>query len=113
MIFKPEEKLLIIERRTFQEDIQRHFIGVLVAATDHNIRIIGHPWVYNFKLGMYERRPEQRERVFHLSERQVIIVLPPEADLEAVRYSINAGRQAYVTGGQTFSLEITEFVSLG
>jgi hypothetical protein len=108
MLLKPTEKVHIIERRLFNEDVRRHFIGEVIECSEFAVRIKGHTWVYDNSRGFYQMRPEPRERVFFLGDRLTLNVLPLDADLSSVVYD-SESEALRVTDGKTFSLEITEF----
>lgn len=102
------EKVHIIERRLFPEDVRRHFVGEVVACTENAFRVKGYPWIFDGAKGFF-RRPEMRERVVSLSDRVMINVLPPEAKVDKVKYVIEPGKGIVVTDEKTFRLEISEF----
>lgn len=108
MIFQPGEKIHIIERRYFVEDLRRHFAGEITECTDTVLRIQGYAWVFDVGSSEFVRKPEKRERVIHLGERLTINVMPPDVDVDELKYE-NLPEGRVVTDGKNFSLEISEF----
>lgn len=41
MLLKQNEKLHIVERRLFNDDLRRHFIGEVVECSDSAVRVTG------------------------------------------------------------------------
>ncbi|MBI4285517.1 MAG: hypothetical protein HY670_06410 [Chloroflexi bacterium] len=108
MIMDPGEKVHVIERRAFPEDVRRHFIGEVVRCTAEAIRLRGHAWVFDKVKGSFVRMPEKRERIVYPDNRLVINIIPREVNLDDVKY-IQQPQRLVVTDGKKFSLEITEF----
>jgi hypothetical protein len=103
------DKVHIITRRLFPEDIRRHFAGEVLESSGDQIRTEGYVFIYNQATNEYERRPEKRIRIFSLSGAGVIvIVLPKTADLEALHY-VSVNNRLKCTDGKQFSMDINEF----
>jgi hypothetical protein len=108
MILEQGEKVHITERRYFADDLRRHLAGEVVGCTEQAVRGKGYVWVFDTVSG-FVRKPEKRERILSLADRLTINVLPPEADLDAMKYVDTPQQGLVVTDETTFSLEITEF----
>jgi hypothetical protein len=109
MILEPGEKVHIVERRYFADDVRRHLIGEVLKCTEQAIRLKGNVWVFDMANGRFVRKPDSRERIVCLGDRLTINVLPPEADLGAAKYVTDPQRGLLLTDDKSFSLEITEF----
>jgi hypothetical protein len=109
MILEPGEKVHIVERRYFTDDVRRHLIGEVLKCTTQSVRIKGYVWVFDNVNGRFVRKPEKRERIVYLGNRLTINVIPPEVDLEAVKYVADPQKGLQVTDGKEFFLEVTEF----
>jgi hypothetical protein len=112
MILEPGEKVHIIERRYFTDDIRRHVAGQVLRCTDQAIRLKGYVWVFDIANERFIRKAEERERIICLADRLTINVLPPEADLDATKYVADPQRGLVFTDERTFSLEVTEFTAM-
>lgn len=112
MILEQGEKVHIIERRYFADDLRRHLVGEVVGCTEQSVRVKGYIWVFDVANGRFVRKPEKRERILSLADRLTINVLPPEANLDTVKYVDTPQRGLVVTDETTFSLEITEFSTM-
>jgi hypothetical protein len=109
MILEQGENVHIIERRYFTDDVRRHLVGKVIKCTEQAIRLKGYVWVFDIANGRFIRKPERRERIVCLYDRLTINVLPPEVDLDAVKYVTDSQRGLVATDEKSFSLEITEF----
>lgn len=103
------EKIHIVERRYFPEDIRRHFCGEVLDSTEHLIRIIGYVWVFNTSTNQYNKKPEKRERVFCLGDRLTINIINKETDIDTIKYSYNKEQGHFATDSKSFTLNISEF----
>jgi hypothetical protein len=108
MIFETGEKVHIIERRQFAEDLRRHIVGEIIMCTEHAIRLKGYVWVFDQMKG-FVRKPDKRERVIYLSDRSNINIIPAEVNLDEIKYVNVPKKGLFVTDGKKFSLEISEF----
>jgi len=108
MILDVGEKVHIVERRYFADDIRRHLVGEIVRSSDNAIRVKGYVWVFDEMKG-FVRKPEVRERVIYPSDRSTINIIPKEVDLGELKYAISPREGLIVTDGKKFNLSINEF----
>jgi predicted RNA-binding protein with TRAM domain len=110
MIFKAKEKVHVIQKRAFETDVRRHFIGEVTEAGDSAIRVQGYAFIFDTSTNQYIRRPELRERVISLVDGALITnILPPNANIGKACYAMSKDDHLCVTDGETFSLDINEF----
>ena len=103
------EKLHIMTRRNFPDDLRRHFVGEVVAISGNAMRVEGYAFVFNPTSLEYKRREELRTRIFAIADTQLIInVMPQAVKIDRLRYATPDGRLV-VTDGVSFSLDINEF----
>ena len=103
------EKVHVITRRAFKEDIRRHFAGTVTAAVGALIRVDGYAFVFNPVTLDYVFRPEFRTRIFGIGDSSEIVNIIPQASvLERMRYELQEGRLV-VTDGVTVALDINEY----
>ncbi len=103
------EKLHIMTRRLFADDVHPHFVGEISALAGPLFRVQGYSFVFDSGTNSYIKHPEARTRLFSLSDAgHIINVIPQEVDLNSLHYGIVAGRLA-ITDSRGFSLEINEF----
>ena len=103
------DKLHIMTRRLFADDVHPHFVGEITAVAGALFKALGYSFVFDSGTNSYVKHPEPRTRVFSLSGAgHIINVIPQEVDLNLLQYRIVAGRLA-ITDSRGFSLEINEF----
>ncbi len=106
-VLSPGEKVHLVFRRLFPGDVRRHFVGEIQAVADDQIRVTGHAFVFDEHSNEYQRKPEQRTRVFSLSTPVNVNVIPTGVDPAQVFYCERAGRLV-VTDGGDFTLDVNE-----
>ena len=110
MILEPGTKLHVITRRTFEDDLRRHFAGEVMRATDMTAMIRGYTFVLSTTRNEFVRRPERRTRIMSLVDAgNIINVIPRDVDLESLAYIYGEDRRLMVTDGKDFRLDINEF----
>ena len=110
-VLEPGDKLHIMTRRLFEDDVRRHFVGKVIAISNSLVELRGYTFIFQAGVNDYSRLPEPRTRIFGLeSSGYVVNKLPREIDVEAVRYK-TVDNRVVVTDGKSFSLPINEFGS--
>ncbi len=109
MILEKDEKVFIVERKYFNEDVRRFFCGEVIACSENLLRAKGYVWFMSHRLNQFVKKPELRERIFCLNNRLVINVMPRDLDLGLVHYSFDQKRGHLITDGKDYSLNIDEF----
>ena len=103
------EKLHIMTRRLFADDVHPHFVGEVSAVSGPLFKAHGYAFVFDSGTNSYVKHPQTRTRVFSLSDAgHIITVIPQEVDLNSLEYHVVSGRLA-ITDGRGFSLEINEY----
>ncbi|MDH3225515.1 MAG: hypothetical protein OEM67_00275 [Thermoleophilia bacterium] len=103
------DKLHIMTRRLFADDVHPHFVGEVSAVAGPLFKAQGYSFVFDSGTNSYVKHPEARTRLFSLSDAgHIINVIPQEVDLNSLQYRVVAGRLA-ITDSRHFSLEINEF----
>ena len=105
----PGDKLHIITRRLFHEDVRRHFAGEVVSASDELFEIQGYTFVFHSGTNEYRKRPEIRTRIFSLADAgHIVNKIPREVDIASLEYRVVESRLV-VTDSSGFVLDINEF----
>jgi hypothetical protein len=113
MVLEEGEKVHVITRRLFDNDLRRHFVGEVQAASEVAVRLEGYVFVFNPGNNQYERRPERRLRVISLADSgNIINVIPAYVDLDALSYQTSAENRTVFTDSKSFSLDINEFSAI-
>ena len=103
------DKLHIMTRRLFADDVHPHFACEIIAVDGPVFRAKGFPFVFDSGTNSYLKHADLRTRLFSLNDAgHIINVIPREVDLNSLHYRVVEGRLA-ITDGRGFSLEINEF----
>ncbi len=103
------EKLHIITRRNFAEDLRRHYAGTVQSVDGDLVRLRGYTFVFNAVMNEYRRRPEIRTRIFSLGDAQLIInVIPEDTHMEDLAYR-KIDDRLVITDSKSFRLDVNEF----
>lgn len=109
-VLNVRDKVHIVTRRSFPQEVRRHFVGEIVAATDSAIRAEGYVFIFDEGRNAFSRKVERRTRIFGFTASDFIInVIPTTTDLEAVTYRVNEQGSTVCTDGKNFSLDVNEF----
>jgi len=110
MIIQKNEKVHIITRRLFEGDLRRHFVGIVMDASEHAIKVRGFVYVFDEGKNEFVRRDGERQRLFSITDADLVInLLPSGALISNIRYQLDEQRNRIVTDGETFTLNINEF----
>jgi hypothetical protein len=103
------DKLHIITRRLFHDDIRRHFAGEVTNRSSELYELQGYTFGFNSSSNQYSKRPELRTRIYSLGEAGYIVnKLPREIDIASLKYQV-VEKRLVVTDLAGFSLDINEF----
>jgi hypothetical protein len=103
------EKLHIMTRRLFADDVHPHFVGEISAVAGPLFKAQGYSFVFDSGTNSYIKHPKARTRLFSLSDAgHIITLIPQEVDLNLLEYRLVSGRLT-ITDSHGFSLEINEF----
>lgn len=103
------DKLHIMSRRFFEEDLRRHFIGEVTGASDSLIEVRGYTFIFQTGVNEYRRLPEERTRIFSLGESGYVVnKIPKNVEVGSVVYRV-IDKHLVVSDGGSFSLPINEF----
>jgi len=109
MTLQVGEKIHIIERRYFKEDLRRHFVGEITQVGQSTFRCLGYVWIFDSSKTTFVRKDQKRERVFLPTDRTVINIIPSEVDLEKIIYVNQLEKGMVVSDQENFILDINEF----
>ncbi len=109
MVLKVGEKIHVIVRRKWEDDVRRHFVGEVAEAAENVARVKGYVFVFNPAKYEYVKRPEFRDRIVSLTDGgNIINIIPSTVDLDNVSYQMSKSNRLVFTAGE-YSLDINEF----
>jgi hypothetical protein len=110
MIFEKGEKVHIITRRQFENDVRRHFAGIVIDSSDFTMRVEGYVFVHNLSDNQFEKRPEKRIRIVSLVDANNLInVIPRNIEIDALEYLTSDDNRLVLTDKNDYSLDINEY----
>ena len=93
MIVANGEKLHIIIRRVFEEDVRRHFVCEIAESEGAVVRAEGYTFVFNRSKNEFVKKPEKRFGIFDLASAGYIVnIIPEEVMLENLTYKYSDAR---------------------
>ena len=109
VVLQRGEKLHIISRRFFENDVRRHFVGEVEEISETAVRVSGYVFVLDKGRNEFVRHSDKRTRVFPLPDIGLIInVLPRDVEIDNVVYS-RVGQHMVCTDGDLFTMNLHEF----
>lgn len=110
MLLEPADTIHVITRRSFEDDLRRHFAGRVIQASEMTAKVEGYAFVHDSNTNTFVRRPTKRVRLISLIDAANLInVLPRAVNLDLLTYQISKEGRLVVTDGLSFSLDINEF----
>lgn len=110
-VVAPGDKLHIMTRRLFPDDLRRHFAGEVIRVAGELCELNGYAFVFHPSSNEYQKRPKLRTRVFSLGDAiHIVNKLPRDLKVDELAYRIVDGRLV-VSDDSGFLLEINEFGS--
>ncbi len=109
-LLNPGEKIHVIQRRRFEKDVRRHFVGQVEGYEHGMARTSGYVFVIDdLNKHMFVRRPDRRIKLVPVASGDVIVnVIPESVDLEKVTYEVK-DRMLWVTDGSVWRMDLKEF----
>ena len=110
MIVKPGEKVHVVVRRAFVQDVRRHFIGEVMDATESLIRVEGYAYLYDTNTNLFVKKNYSHVRIFSLvAGVNIICILPRTTNLKKVAYRLTEKNRMVLTDGESLTMDVNEF----
>ena len=106
-LLKPGEKIFVVERRLFKDDLRRHFVGEVELCTNVGFRAKGYPFYYHEAERSYVRKARPRTRAFTFNSNLIIYLLPRDSDIESVNY-VATEKKLTLTDRRSFELDVSD-----
>ncbi len=104
------EKVVVITRRFFETDLRRHFVGQIEEVTETVMRVFGYAFIFDEITHEFIRRNDQRVRIVSIVDADnIIIVIPSDVAIDSVHYETDDRGRRYITDGNTFRMNVSEF----
>lgn len=106
-IIQSGEKVFVIHRQQFSGDSRRHFFGVVDSSSGLLARVTGRVFGVDSRTNQFVPRDRSRTRIIPLNSSGIIVnVIPPEVDIDQIKYSSIAGGQLHITDGSSWHLDL-------
>ena len=106
----PNDRLLIIDRKLFRDDLTKLFVGVVEDYEEGVVRMHGYSYHINpYQIGT-ERRAEERVRIVSLHGTDICYVLPRELNITQVAVK-HTTKSVTLSDGQVWTLDLTDYLT--
>ena len=113
MLLNKGDKLHVIVRRNFKDDLRRRFVGAVQKSTDLAALLEGYAFVYNPFSNKFLKKPEKQFFLISLVDSGLIInLIPSNVNLEDLYYQKNPENRHVLTDNKSFISDINEFSEL-
>jgi len=103
------DRVVIIDRRLFRDDITRIFVGVVEECEDRVIRARGFGYHVNpYEVAGMEPRGEERVRVVAIDAGDIIFLLPRDQDIGRLHLK-RSPKAMSLTDGK-FAMDLSDFL---
>ena len=103
------DKLHVITRRLFEDDVRRHFMGEVIGNTGSLCELQGYVIIYDTGRAEWVRQPELRKRIFSLADAgHIVNRIPRSVEVDNLHYEVIDG-ELLLTDDREFELNINEF----
>jgi len=110
MIVKPGEKIHVIIRRQFLDDIRRHFVGEVKESLDNIVKVEGDVFILDPNINLFVKKPNAQTRIISLIDGlNIITILPAATNLKGLSYKLSKNNRMVVTDGESFYMDVNEF----
>jgi len=110
MIIEPGEKIHVIVRRRFFDDIRRHFVGEVKESFDSIVKVQGYVFILDPSINLFVKKPHGQTRLISLIDScNIVTIIPTETKLEKLVYKFSENNRMIVTDGDAFCMDVNEF----
>jgi hypothetical protein len=109
MILEAGSKILVVHRRLFETDHSRFFLGIVDGYDQGVAKVRGNTWMRDPFTAEYFQKGDLRTKLVAVGSGTLLIYeLPPETDLQAIRFAANKDGKLLLTDGKQLKVDLTE-----
>lgn len=109
MILDKGYKILVLQRRLFEEDHARFFVGIVDGYENGVVRATGTSWIRNTYSGKFERKQDLRTKILSIGSGTLVVYqLPSGCDLNALEFQVDASQNLILTDGASLRMDLSE-----
>ncbi|REJ77321.1 MAG: hypothetical protein DWQ47_13100 [Acidobacteria bacterium] len=110
MVLKKGESIHVINRRAFETDLRRHFLGVVQEIEGSIVRLVGNAIVYDSTKNIFVQREDQRTRILDIGSAGYIVnVISESVNIKELKYKYDNNNRLVLTDDKAFTMDINEF----
>ncbi len=114
MLVKPGEKVHVVTRRQFEDDVHGHFVGEIMLINGTAARLQGYAFIFDTADNQFTKKPEVRTTIVDLAESGYIVnIIPHEVHVDDLTYTVSRKKRLILSDGKDFELDIHELGANG
>ncbi|MBL1217804.1 MAG: hypothetical protein D8M59_09945 [Planctomycetes bacterium] len=104
------ERIHVIVRRTFCEDLRRHIVAEVLECNGSTARVEGYVFIFDTARNEFVRKDDVRIRIISLVDSgNIINILPDEANIQNACYLTRPDGKLILTDNESFQMDVNEF----
>lgn len=113
MVLKTGDKVLVVQRRLFEQDEPRYFVGVVDAYDAGVAAVTGRTWVRDPFSAVMEPKNDERTKIISFAAGTVLTyLLPASTVLSGIRFDQDPSSLAVtLTDDRSLSMDLTEHLA--
>jgi len=109
MLIDEGDKVLATVRRLYESEYPRFFIGVVEAATETVVRVLGAVYIWDpYRNAVVQREGRRRKLIPFSSPHFIVHSLDRDLDLDAVTFTADTNGRIFLTDGGKPIMELAE-----
>ena len=109
MLIDEGDKILASVRRLYEAEYPRFFVGVVEAATETVVRVVGSVYIWDpYRNAVVQREGQRRKLIPFSSPHFIVHCLARDMNLEAVAFKADTNGRIWLTDGDTPVMELAE-----
>ncbi len=110
MIIRKGEKVHVVTRRNFPDELRRHFAGEVEELDGSVVRVKGYAFVFDPAIAQFKKLRSERTSIFNLAESGYLVnIIHPDVDIQNLDYCLDGDKKLVLTDGKNFSVSVNEF----
>ena len=109
MILQDGNRVLIVHRRLYDNDLPRFFVGIVDGYEAGICKATGYSWVKDTFASRLIGKREKRSKIFSLSSGTLLVYqLPDHLQLEKLSFEVDPQRRLWLGDGLDFKMDLSE-----
>ena len=108
MVLQSGNKVLIVQRRLFEKDSPRFFVGTVDVCEAGLVKVTGYTHFQDKMTGHVQRKDDVRTKVIPIASGTVLVYLLSDDTRIDDLHFIHTSSQVMITDGSNFRMDLTE-----